>query len=613
MLANEAIARAVVESDVKVAAFYPGSPTSEILDTVSMLSKEFKDLTMEVSANEKVAFETAVGASLAGVRSFTSMKSVGLNVASDAFFSVGYTGLRGGMVLLIADDPHAHSSQSEQDGRFYAYPAHVPMLEPSTAQEAYDMTKWGFELSEKYGCLVLVRTTTRVNHQSAIVSVGEIERTPLHRTSWKEVGAHYYTLAATARRLKGEALERLSWIREEFENSPFNAVEPGEGDIGIITSGVSYLYVREALETMDVKPHVLKLGTTHPLPTELIGSFLADKRRVVVVEELMPYLEREVKQIAFDTRCEVEIRGKLTGDFPTVGEYNVPIVRTGITSSLDMPLEERYADITARAEKLKEGMPTRSPIFCPGCPHRGTFWAVQQALNETSYVLNNDIGCYSMFLLEPYEVTDSLLCMGASLGLSSGMQHVLNDKVVAFVGDSTFFHAAIPGLLSAVHNNHNFTLVILNNSVTAMTGQQPNPGSDFGAAPVTKLDIAAVVKGLGVPHVAEIQAFEPKDNVDTIKEALAYRGVSVVVSHGPCALYNDRLKRHAGTPIIPNEVSHDTCQNIYACIRSVHCPAIELDTATGKSVIRPDLCDGCMVCAKMCPVSAIYSTKGDDQ
>jgi indolepyruvate ferredoxin oxidoreductase alpha subunit len=193
------------------------------------------------------------------------------------------------------------------------------------------------------------------------------------------------------------------------------------------------------------------------------------------------------------------------------------------------------------------------------------------------------------------------------------MQHVLNDKVVAFVGDSTFFHAAIPGLLSAVHNNHNFTLVILNNSVTAMTGQQPNPGSDFGAAPVTKLDIAAVVKGLGVPHVAEIQAFEPKDNVDTIKEALAYRGVSVVVSHGPCALYNDRLKRHAGTPIIPNEVSHDTCQNIYACIRSVHCPAIELDTATGKSVIRPDLCDGCMVCAKMCPVSAIYSTKGDDQ
>jgi indolepyruvate ferredoxin oxidoreductase alpha subunit len=613
MLANEAIARAVVESDVKVAAFYPGSPTSEILDTVSMLSKEFKDLTMEVSANEKVAFETAVGASLAGVRSFTSMKSVGLNVASDAFFSVGYTGLRGGMVLLIADDPHAHSSQSEQDGRFYAYPAHVPMLEPSTAQEAYDMTKWGFELSEKYGCLVLVRTTTRVNHQSAIVSVGEIERTPLHRTSWKEVGAHYYTLAATARRLKGEALERLSWIREEFENSPFNAVEPGEGDIGIITSGVSYLYVREALETMDVKPHVLKLGTTHPLPTELIGSFLADKRRVVVVEELMPYLEREVKQIAFDTRCEVEIRGKLTGDFPTVGEYNVPIVRTGITSSLDMPLEERYADITARAEKLKEGMPTRSPIFCPGCPHRGTFWAVQQALNETSYVLNNDIGCYSMFLLEPYEVTDSLLCMGASLGLSSGMQHVLNDKVVAFVGDSTFFHAAIPGLLSAVHNNHNFTLVILNNSVTAMTGQQPNPGSDFGAAPVTKLDIAAVVKGLGVPHVAEIQAFEPKDNVDTIKEALAYRGVSVVVSHGPCALYNDRLKRHAGTPIIPNEVSHDTCQNIYACIRSVHCPAIELNTATGKSVIRPDLCDGCMVCAKMCPVSAIYSTKGDDQ
>jgi len=612
MLANEAIARAVVESDVKVAAFYPGSPTSEILDTVSMFSGEFKDLTMEVSANEKVAFETAVGASLAGVRSFTSMKSVGLNVASDAFFSVGYTGVRGGMVLLVADDPHAHSSQSEQDGRFYAYPAHVPMLEPSTAQEAYEMTKWGFELSEKYSTLVLVRTTTRVNHQSAIVSVGEIKRSPFHRASWKDVGAHYYTLAATARRLKGEALERLSHIREEFEQSAFNIIEAGEGEVGIITSGVSYLYVREALETMDSRPHVLKLATTHPLPSDLIGTFLKDKRRIVIVEELMPYLEREIRSIAHERRIDVEIRGKLSGDFPLVGEYNVPIVRAGIASSLDIASADSYADVMSRAESLKEGLPVRSPIFCPGCPHRGTFWAVQQALKETPYVLNNDIGCYSMFLLEPYEVTDSLLCMGASLGLSSGMQHVLNDKVVAFVGDSTFFHAAIPGLLSAVHNNHDLTLVILNNSVTAMTGQQPNPGSDFGAAPVTKLDIPSVVKGLGVPHVAEVSAFEPKDNVETFKEALSYRGVSVVISHGPCALYNDRLKRHAGTPIVPNEVSHDTCQNIYACIRGVHCPAIELDTATGKSTIRSELCNGCMVCAKMCPVSAIYSTRGDD-
>ena len=611
MLANEAVARALLEADVKVAAFYPGSPTSEILDTMGAFAPSFDDLVVEVAANEKVAFETAAGASFAGVRSFTSMKSVGLNVASDAFYSIGYTGVRGGMVLLIADDPHAHSSQSEQDGRFFAFPAHVPMLEPATAQEAHDMVAYAYELSERYGMVVMIRTTTRVNHQSSLVSVGQVTRSPRSRHPWKDVRAPYFTLSATARKLKGERLASLALMQRDAAECPFTTVSEGEGDTGIITSGVSYLYTIESLQTLGISPSVLKLGMTHPLPTATIAAFLQGKRTVVVVEELMPYLEREVRSIAQETAPPVHILGKMSGDFPYVGEYSIPVVVQGLSSALGIDGAPPYEAHRVKVEALKEGIPHRSPIFCPGCPHRATLWSVYMALKGTDYVLNNDIGCYSMYLMEPYNSSDSLLCMGASLGVSSGMQHVLSDQVVAFVGDSTFFHAALPGLVNAVHNNHNLLLVIFNNSVTAMTGQQPNPGSDFGPLPVTRLNIEQVVRGIGVEHVYPVDTFDPKGNIPIIKEALAHTGVRVVISNGPCALYNDRLRRKAGTPIVPNAVDHGVCDAIYACVRKVHCPAIQLDEATKKSVIQADLCNGCNVCAMMCPVGAINPRGGD--
>jgi indolepyruvate ferredoxin oxidoreductase alpha subunit len=610
LLANEAIARAAIEKDVKVVAFYPGSPTSEILDTMYILASHFDDLKMEVASNEMVALETVAGASMAGVRGFTSMKSVGLNVAADSFFSLGYTGVNAGLVLLIADDPHAHSSQSEQDGRFFGEAAHVPMLEPSSAQEAYDMVKWAFDLSEKYKMLVLIRTTTRVNHQSGIVQLDELKRKPFKRNDWKEVQGKYYTLSATARRLKGEALEKLKKVEEEFETNPFNKLTLGEGDVGIITSGVSYLHVLEAVDILNINPHILKLGTTHPLPKEMIANFLKKVNKVIIVEELMPYLELRVTAIAKDAKPSVEIYGKYTKNFDYVGEYTVQSVVKGISSVLGLVTPVNYDFYLERAEKLKSILPKRIPTFCPGCPHRSTLWAVQQAINELDHVVNNDIGCYSMLLLEPYEITDSLLCMGASLGVSSGMQHVLNDKIISFVGDSTFFHAAMPGFVNAVHNKHNITVFILDNAVTAMTGQQPNPGSDFGVLPVVEIDIKAIVKAIGVEHITMINAFDPKNNVDKIKEALEFEGVSVVISKGPCALYNDRLKRKRGVPIIPNMVDKEECKTIYACIRDFYCPAIEMDMESRQAVILKDLCDGCMVCAKLCPVSSIKTTGG---
>ncbi len=609
MLTNHAVARAVLESDAKVTAFYPGSPTSEILDSLMELSRSYPDLVMEVSSNEKVALETVAGASMAGARSFTSMKSVGLNVASDAFYCLGYTGVNAGCVLLVADDPHAHSSQSEQDGRYFAPTGHVPMLEPSTPQEAYDMTRYAFDLSERHRVLAMIRTTTRVNHQSAPVKVGKVERTPLRKRKWSDVAAKYYTLSDTARRLKGEALEKLERIEDEFNGSQFNVVHEGEGKTGIIANGVSYLHVMEALDTLGVKAPVLKLGTLHPLPRSLVSEFIRGLDRVVVVEELMPFIEDQVAAVAKEANPGVQVIGKHSGHFGMVGEYSASIVTEALAGIMGLEAP-RYSDVLEESQKLKSILPVRKPTFCPGCPHRGTIWSVLQALKGTSYVVNNDIGCYSMLLLEPYGVTDSLLCMGASQGVSSGMQHVLEDKVVSFLGDSTFFHAALPGIVNAIHNRHNYTVFILDNSVTAMTGQQPNPGSDWGAAPVDKLDIEAVLRGMGAKNVTVIDAFDPKPNVDRIKEALNKPGFSAVISKGPCALYSDRLKRRDRVPIVPNRVSEEECKTIYACVRDFYCPAIQVDMETRQTRIQEDLCNGCGNCARLCPRSAIHTTGG---
>ncbi len=611
MLTNEAVARAVLESDTKVTAFYPGSPTSEILDALYLLSAEYKDLKMEVSSNEKVALETVAGASMAGVRSFTSMKSVGLNVASDTFYSLGYVGVNAGCVLLFADDPHAHSSQSEQDGRYFAPTGHVPMLEPSTPQEAYDMTKFAFELSEKYRILTLIRTTTRVNHQSTAVRIGKVERTPFEKKDWKDVKAKYFTLSATARRLKGEALDKLEKIEREFEDSPFNKVIDGEGKIGVITNGVSYLHTLEAANMIGIKPHILKVGTLYPLPKEMISKFLDNLDTVVIIEELLPYLEDQITAIAKTANPSIKIIGKHSDDLPTVGEYNAAIVADVLSKIYGKKTAINYTELLDNANQLKSILPTRLPSFCPGCPHRGTMWSVQQAIKGMNYVINNDIGCYSMLLLEPYSLTDSVLDMGASQGLSSGMQHVLNDRVISFLGDSTFFHAALPGIVNAIHNKHDYTVIILDNSVTAMTGQQPNPGSDFGAAPVEEINIEAVLRGFGAKNITVINAFDPKPNVEAIKKSIEQPGFSAIISIGPCALYNDRNRRRNRVPIIPNAVSEEDCKTVYACIRDFYCPAIQLDMNTRQANIQQDLCNGCGNCARLCPRTAIASTGGN--
>lgn len=614
VMCNEAMVRGALEADVKLFSAYPGAPTSEILDAFNSAQEHF-DYRFTVATNEKVALETAAGASMAGFRALTSMKSVGLNVASDAFFSLGYTGVKGGLVMLVADDPHCHSSQSEEDGRFFGPNAYIPMLEPSYPSEAQQMVREAFDISERFRSIVLVRTTTRINHQSGIIELGPMARKPFKKAKWSDVGEDYFTVGEVARENKKKLLKKIKKIKAEFEKSNFNTLIEGDGEIGILTSGVGYCYAVDACKRLAIKPHILKLGTTYPLPEKKIIDFLKKLKTLVVVEELSPYLEHAAKRIANDSGLTLDIFGKDTEHFSEAMEYNVPIVIKGLAGALNLTSPIDYEAIQKRADELKSILPIRVPVFCAGCPHRATFWSIKQAMRGREIVYNNDIGCYSMAYFPPLNMSISLLSMGSSLGLSAGMAQVLEDKIMSVVGDSTFFHAALPGLVNAVYHNLNITLIILDNEVTAMTGQQIHPGTpeDRGLPQGNKrISIENVCKGIGVEHLAIIDSYDVKNNVKIFKEAFDFAGPSVVISRRSCALHGDRIKRKTGIPIIPNEVDKESCKKPHACIRDFHCPAIIFDTDDRASHIQSAICDGCGVCARICPFGVIHP-KGEAQ
>ncbi len=607
-MCNEAMVRGAIEADVKVVSFYPGAPTSEILDTFNNAQKQF-DYKFTIATNEKVALETVAGASMGGFRSLTSMKSVGLNVASDAFFSLAYTGIKGGLVMIVADDPFCHSSQSEEDGRFFAPNAYIPMLEPSNPSEAKDMVKKAFEISERHRTIVLIRTTTRVNHQSGIIKLDTIKREPFKKAKWSDVADNYFTVGEVARKNKFKLLEKVNNLESEFESSEFNTMFKGKGEIGILTSGVGYCYSLDACKRLGLNPHILKLGTTYPLPKNKIVEFMKKLKTLIVVEELSPYLEHAAKRFAFDERLNIKIIGKDTGHFSEAMEYNIPIVVKGISKALKLKPNIDYDAILKRANELKTILPNRMPCFCAGCPHRATLWALQQAMRGRSVVYNNDIGCYSMAFFPPLNLSVSMLSMGSTMGISAGMSQVLEDTVLSMVGDSTFFHAALPGLVNAVYHNLNFTLVILDNEVTAMTGQQTHPGTppDHGAPQnKRKIKLEDVCKGIGVEHLVVVDSYDVKNNIKVFKDAFDFQGPAVVISRRSCALHGDRIKRRTGVKIVPNEVDKSSCKKPHTCIRGFHCPAIKFDTDDRASHIQPEICDGCGVCAKICPFGVIH-------
>ena len=622
LFCNEAIVRAALESDVKVVAFYPGSPVSEILDTFYQISDKF-DIKMEIAINEKVALEIVAGASMGGQRSLTAMKSVGLNVASDIFFSLGYTGINKGCVLVFADDPFCHSSQSEEDGRFFASNAYIPMLEPSDPVEAKEMVKQAFEISEKFQTVVLIRTTTRINHQSTIVPLEPLKRMEFKASSFREVNKKYSTVGSKAREYKLKMLERRNNIRNDFEESHFNSIIEGYSNFGVITSGVSYNYVLEVCNKLDIRPPILKLGTTYPLPEKLISKFIKKLKGVIIVEELSPYLELNVKSLAKEVNPSIKIIGKKSGHFSEAFEYNIPIVFNVFREIYNIKSDINYNSLLENRNKLKSILPTRIPVFCPGCPHRATFWALSRAIsgksNEIAFM--NDIGCYSMLLLNndiysKLNPDDLLLAMGATLGTGSGISLASKEKVISVIGDSTFFHAGLPGMVNICHNNEDVIVIVLDNSVTAMTGQQMNPGSDYGptAIPKNKIQIENVLKGIGFKDIIINDCFDAKNCIPSFKDAMQKKGPTIIISRGPCALWNDRNKRKRGEKIQPYYVDQDICRKCHTCMRDFYCPAINMESTSSEFIdekgktwkgysshISPELCDGCGVCSIICP------------
>ncbi|MFH1982861.1 MAG: indolepyruvate ferredoxin oxidoreductase subunit alpha [Pseudomonadota bacterium] len=601
LLGNEAIARGAIEAGVAFGATYPGTPSSEISLNLFQVSHE-SDLYFEYSTNEKVALEVAAAAANSGLRTICLMKHVGLNVAADALMTLAYVGVRGGLVILTADDPSMFSSQNEQDNRYYAKLSGLPMLEPSSVAEAKEMTAAAFALSESLREPVLLRTTTRINHSTATVTLGAMTP-PKTAGDFVRDPFNMVMVPAVARRRHVVLLENLAKAAADSEKSPFNFTQ-GQGRWGVICNGVSYGYVSDAISDLGLsdRVRVLRIGFSNPLPEKMIGDFVAGCERVLVVEEGEPVMEEAVRSIAQTVGLTVPIRGKGEGLFSRRNEFDPALVRRVLSGYFGVPTE---APTGLDLSDLPE-LPQRPPNLCAGCSHRATFYAVRQAAEGMDAMYPTDIGCYTLGFLPPLSMGDFLVCMGSSVGTGCGFSRATDKKVISFIGDSTFFHSGIAGLVNAVFNNHNLTLVILENGTTAMTGHQPHPGVDMAALGLSdfgRISIEAVVRALGVEHITVIRPFKVKKSIEAMREAFAYKGVSVVISQEMCTLYAKSLKQLKGKPF---SVS-DRCKNHRDCIDRLGCPAFYLD---GDRVrINADQCTGCAVCAQICPENAIVPAK----
>ena len=600
LLGNEAIARGAIEAAIDVFAAYPGTPSSEITDTLSEACKlmEKMEFRMEYATNEKVAFEIAIGASLAGKRGMTAMKHVGLNVAADSLFSFAYIGARGGFVCVTADDPSMHSSQNEQDNRWYGLAAKVPVLEPSNVQEAKDFVKIAFELSEKFGLPFLLRTCTRLNHSSGIVELGKIPEKKLELAEWVKNPQTDVILPAHARKLKLKLNEKLRKLEEHFNRSDINFVKGGDGNKGVVACGNGYNYVLEAIENLNAELSVLKISSINPLPRKVVEDFISNLDEVLIVEEVDPFLELQIKAIS--SEYGVKVHGKLDNYIPMDYELNISVVQKGVAKFLGRD----YDFSLDRALKVASIAPPRPPVFCPGCPHAATFYAIRKVVNEIgNAALPSDIGCYTLGINKPFEAVDITICMGASVGVSNGLSYAIKNPIIATIGDSTFFHAGIPALIDAVYNRNKFVLVILDNSTTGMTGHQPHPGVGLrGCGEVGKaVRIEDICKAIGVEFVEVVKSYNVKKLQEVLRKAIEHDGVAVVISRQQCAILWTRERKRKGLKITPFEVT-EKCDGCMKCVREFICPAFYVDE---KPKIDESLCVGCAVCAVICPLNAI--------
>lgn len=571
MLGNKAIARGLYEAGVCFVSSYPGTPSTEITEE----AVKYDEIYCEWAPNEKVAMESAFGASLAGKRAFCAQKHVGLNVAADPLFTMSYTGVNAGLVIVVADDAGMHSSQNEQDSRHYAIAAKVPMLEPADSAEALAFTKLAYELSERFDTPVLLKTCTRVAHSQSVVKTGE--RVEYVKPYEKNI-AKYVMMPGNAKKRHPIVEERTRALREYAETAPINRVEMGGTDLGIITASTSYQYVREVFgDTVSV----LKLGMTNPLPDKLIRDFAAKVKKLVVVEELDDVIEQQVRAMG------IEVSGRDL--LPGIDEFSQNL------------LAKAFGREKAPGRRLDENIPPRPPVMCAGCPHRGMFYALK---NRKCTVLG-DIGCYTLGAVPPLGAIELTLCMGASIGATHGFHKALGEQaenVVAVIGDSTFMHSGMTGLANVAYNQSAATIVILDNSITGMTGHQQNPatGLNIKGEPAGRIDLEALCHAMGFQRVRVVDPYDLKACDEAIAEELAAKEASVIISRRPCAL----LKKVKHRP--PLVVDKEKCIGCKSCMR-VGCPAISMKD--GKAVVDATQCVGCEVCSQLCPKQAFSSTE----
>lgn len=577
MLGNEAFARGAWEAGVRVASSYPGTPSTEVTETLSKCGDEIH---VEWAPNEKVGVEVAFGASVGGARALSCMKHVGLNVAADPFFTAAYNGVNGGFVVLVADDNGCHSSQNEQDSRYHGRAAGVPVLEPADPQECKDFMKLAYDMSEKYDTLILMKSNTRISHSRGIVE--EENRIEREVIPYEKNFQKYVSMPAMARRLHVEQEKRLNRIAEDASQlmaggQPLNRVEMNDPEIGIVTSGICYQYVKEALP----EASVFKMGLINPMPLKDIADFASKVKKLYVIEEGNPFFEEQIRAAGIAVHGGKEL-------FTIQGEYSVNMIR----KAMGKPIPE-----TALKEEVAPA-PGRPPLLCAGCPHKGLFYV----LSKLKTTVMGDIGCYTLAALAPTNAIDTCLCMGGSIGMEHGFEKATGDSknLVAVLGDSTFLHSGMTGLLNMVYNEAKGTVIILDNRITGMTGHQQNPGSGKNAkgeiAPAVNFE--ELVKALGVKNVTVIDPFEVKDLEAVIKRETDRDELSVIITRRPCVM----ITKQEGTP----NVITDNCKNCRQCMK-VGCPAIEMKD--GRPYIVTTSCVGCGLCTRVCPFDAIKSLK----
>ncbi|MCI6993629.1 indolepyruvate ferredoxin oxidoreductase subunit alpha [uncultured Methanobrevibacter sp.] len=608
LLGNEAAVRGLIEAGISIAATYPGTPSSEIGNVLSVLAKD-ANIYFEFSTNEKVAMEVAATAAASGLRSFTFMKHVGMNVAADSFMTTAYSGVNGGMVILSADDPSLFSSQNEQDTRNYARLANVPILEPSNCQEVKDMVKYAFDLSEQFNLPVIVRTTTRVSHMRGVVEFGDVKDNSSNgddhwmRGHFNKDPSKYVPVPAYAGDMHVRLWDKIHKIEEVTNKSEFNTEIDSGKKYGLIASSSAFNYAHDVVKFNDLDVKILKLGFSYPFPQDKVAEFLSDVDEVFVVEEVDPIIERDTLICIGAKNLNVQVHGKLDGTFPLYHEFNSDVVAEGLNKVLDFK-EDKSVSFTQSLEKLSEDIPSRAPVLCAGCPHRAMYYGINVAIDElgltpADVVFASDIGCYTLGINPPYNAADYLLSMGSSVGDGCGFSVSTDQKVASFIGDSTFFHSGISPLINAVHNKHNFVLTVLDNRITAMTGGQPNPGIpvDGMGDEAPEVSIRKLALACGCDYVRVINPFNLEQVVKTYKEAFERDDAAVIISKAPCTLIKGLTKKP------PVNFIEGNCNNCDKCVKELACPAIS--KINGKITIDKSQCDGCTACIQVCKYGAL--------